>query len=57
MARSIFLGLFKNKTRVKCNCDRHGRGIFDFSLRDQEENYRRLIRSLVYDITRDFRPR
>ncbi len=32
-------------------------GIFDFSLPDQEENYRRLIRSLVYDITRDFRPR
>jgi len=32
-------------------------GIFDFSLSDQEENYRRLIRSLVYDITRDFRPR
>ncbi len=32
-------------------------GIFDFSLRDQEENYRRLVRSLVRDITRDFRPR
>jgi hypothetical protein len=32
-------------------------GIFDFSLRDQEENYRRLVHSLVYDITRDFRPR
>lgn len=32
-------------------------GIFDFNLRDQEENYRRLIRSLVYDITSDFRPR
>jgi len=31
-------------------------GIFDFSLRDQEENYRRLVRNLVYDVTRDFRP-
>ena len=32
-------------------------GIFDFSLRDQQENYRRLVRSLVHDVTRDFRPR
>lgn len=32
-------------------------GIFDFGLRDQEENYRRMLRGMVHDITRDFRPR
>ncbi len=32
-------------------------GIFDFGLRDQEENYRRILRRMVYDIARDFRPR
>jgi len=32
-------------------------GIFDFGLRDQEENYRRMLRGMVHNITRDFRPR
>jgi hypothetical protein len=32
-------------------------GIFDFGLRDQEENYRRMVRRMVVDVTRDFRPR
>jgi len=32
-------------------------GVFDFGLRDQEENYRRMVRRMVVDITRDFRPR
>ena len=32
-------------------------GIFNFGLRDQEENYRRILKRMVYDITRDFRPR
>ncbi len=32
-------------------------GIFDFGLRDQHENYRRMIRRMIHDITDDFRPR
>ncbi|MBN2199070.1 MAG: hypothetical protein JW747_04400 [Candidatus Aminicenantes bacterium] len=33
------------------------RGVFDFGLRDQEENHRRMLQRMVRDITRDFRRR